>query len=115
MLKMVMFSLIACDILGEYRRGHQDCLGKSPAGGLYSNYTLVQNHHENRGHVLKKITKNVWGMVHLVQTASKVAQIARGAYVAAPRLVGETTGLRKMVVINCSMICLSIPSTYAKC
>ena len=56
---MVMLSLNACDILGECRTGHQDCLGKSPAGGLYSDYTLVQNHHENRHDLKKEITKNV--------------------------------------------------------
>ena len=78
-------------------------------------FIIFRLHFGAKSSCLKKITINVWGMVHLVQTASKVAQIARGAYVAAPRLVGETTGLRKMVVINCSMICLSIPSTYAKC
>ena len=58
---MMMLSLNACDILGEYRRGHQDCLGKSPAGGLYSDYTLVQNHHDNRGHVLKKNNQKCLG------------------------------------------------------
>ena len=67
---MAMLSLNACDILGEYRRGHQDCLGKSPAGGLYFDYTLVQNHHENRGHVLKKQPKmseawSTWSKQHL--------------------------------------------------